>query len=157
MSLYAAGTKVSAQKSRNEIETTLERYGATQFGLAVEQQRAVVMFVADGRQVRFVIPMPDADDRVVTHTPTGLRRDRAQIQSALEAEARRRWRALALAIKAKMEVVASGIATFEEEFAAHVVLPDGSTVGEWLQPQIEAAYTSGAMPSSLLALPSGGA
>jgi hypothetical protein len=36
-----------------------------------------------------------------------------------------RWRALALAIKA----VESGIATFEEEFLAHIALPNGSTVG----------------------------
>jgi hypothetical protein len=66
-----------------------------------------------------------------------------------EVARRQRWRALALAIKAKLEAVESGIATFEEEFMAYIVLPDGQTVGEFLSPQIEAAYSSGRMPPLL--------
>ena len=42
--------------------------------------------------------------------------------------------------KAKLEAVESGIATFEEEFMAHIVMPNGKTVGEMALPLIESAY-----------------
>jgi hypothetical protein len=54
-----------------------------------------------------------------------------------------------MAIKAKLEVVESGIVSFEDEFAVHMVLPDGSTVGQWLAPQIDEAYRTGRMPELL--------
>jgi hypothetical protein len=47
------------------------------------------------------------------------------------------WRALVLAIKAKLEAVEAGITTFETEFLAHIVLPDGRTVGEHAIPKLE--------------------
>jgi hypothetical protein len=61
-----------------------------------------------------------------------------------------RWRALALVIKAKLEAVAAGITTVEQEFLAHIVLPDGhTTVGTWMAPQLAAAYDAGTMPALL--------
>jgi|AACY02.16.fsa_nt_gi hypothetical protein len=80
---YAEGTRVSVEKSRQEIERTLKRYGADQF------------------------------------------------------------------IKAKLEAVEAGIVTFEEEFLPQTVLPDGSRVNEWAQPQMEQAYLEGKMPPLL--------
>ena len=53
-------------------------------------------------------------------------------------------------IKAKLEAVESGISVFEEEFLAHLVMPDGKTVGQSILPQVEAAYQTGKMPSLLL-------
>ncbi len=38
---------------------------------------------------------------------------------------------------------------FESEFLAQLVLPNGSTVGEWARPQVAAAYASGEMPALL--------
>ena len=55
----------------------------------------------------------------------------------------------ALAIKAKLEAVEAGISSFEEEFLAHVVLPDGSTFGAWAKPQLAAVYAGGSMPALL--------
>jgi hypothetical protein len=52
---------------------------------------------------------------------------------------------LALVIKAKLEAVASGITTFEDEFMAHIMMPDGLTVGKHIKPTIAAAYASGKM------------
>lgn len=65
------------------------------------------------------------------------------------AELRRRWRAPALVIKAKLEAVESGIRTFDEEFVADTVLPDGRTVAQWLLPQVDAAAVSGFMSALL--------
>lgn len=153
MSRYAADTSVSAEKSRAEIEATLRRYGADSFGYGWEVDRAVVQFRMLDRQVRFVLDMPDRNDRAFTHTPERkTARTPAQAEAAWEQATRQRWRALNLVIKAKLEAVESGISEFEEEFLAHVVLPDGSTVGQWMRPQIETVYATGRMPSMLPAL-----
>ena len=147
MTAYAAGTTVSPEKSQLEIQSTLRRYGADTFAVGSNPTRAVVGFTCEGRQVRFELAIPGPDEFPVDSR--GYARTATQKQTAAEAETRRRWRALALAIKAKLEVVATGIATFEDEFAANIVLPDGRTVGEWLGPQIEQAYASGTMPELL--------
>ncbi len=56
---------------------------------------------------------------------------------------------LALVIKAKLEAVETGITMFDEEFLAHIVLPNGNTVGQFMLPQVESTYNSGAMPPLL--------
>lgn len=151
---YAADTSVPVERSRAEIEGTLKRYGATHFGYMTDPKRAVVMFQANGRSVRFSLPLPDRASRNFTHRAdkrSGLFKQRTvtEADKAYEQACRTRWRALALVIKAKLEAVASGITTFENEFLAHVVLPNGGTVGEWIAPQLEASYKSGGMPSML--------
>ncbi len=62
---------------------------------------------------------------------------------------RQRWRALALVIKAKLEAVASGIVTFDEEFYAHMILPDGRTVYQATVAAVEQAHASGTVPDML--------
>ena len=127
MSPYAEKTKVPVSRSRDEIEHILSRYGADAFGYGWDAGCAVVSFRAQGRYIRFAMEVPLS----------------AQ-------EERQRWRALVLVIKAKLEAVESGITTFENEFLAHVVLPDNQTVGEWLGPQLESAYEDGGMPKLLM-------
>lgn len=154
MTRYAQGTTVPPERSRAEIEKTLSRYGADAFGYLVDTDRAVIEFRADGRRVRFVVNRPDADDQDFLLDKRGYLLTTTQTLARVEAEERRRWRALALAIKAKLEVVASGIASFEEEFLPHIVLPNGETVGQWIVPQVAAAYESKQMPTGItLALP----
>jgi hypothetical protein len=147
-SRYAENTEVPSDRSRNEIEATLRRYGATAFGYAWEPGTAAIMFEISSRRVRFRLPMPDPNARQFTHTEArGLRRSEAARDAAYEQAVRQSWRALALVIKAKLEAVAAGITSIEEEFMASTVLPSGSTVGEWALPQIEAAYRSNTMPA----------
>lgn len=156
MSRYARDTQVSSAQSRMEIEHTLERYGADQFFYGHDRDRAMVGFRMRDRQVKFLLPMPERDAREFTHTPAKgqLRSPEAQHQE-WEKACRQRWRALALVIKAKLEAVESGITEFDDEFMAHIVLPDGQTFGQWAKPQIESAYASGDMPP-LLPAPNGG-
>lgn len=155
MSKYAAKTSVSAEQSRMEIERTLSRYGATAFGYGWDQDRALVQFQAHERQIRFVITMPDRNDREFTHyqrgtvSPTWYERTPDAALKEWEQACRQRWRALALVVKAKLEAVDAGISEFEEEFLAHIVLPDGTTAGAWLRPQIADAYDTGQMPPML--------
>lgn len=152
MTTFAAKTTVSSEKSRAEIEQVLARYGASHFMYGSSPQRAVVAFQANGRRIKFDLPMPDPQAREFTHAKharrySETRRTDAQRVAAWEQACRQRWRALLLVIKAKLEAVQTGITTFEEEFLAHIVLPNGQTVGAEFIPQIGVAYETGRMPA----------
>lgn len=152
MAKYASKTTVSSEKSKNEIERILTRYGATEFLYGTKPQMAVVAFKMLGRQIRFTMPLPDRRDTEFTEYMRGmtayLRTDDAA-DKLYEQSIRQRWRALALVIKAKLEAVESGITEFEDEFLAHIVLPSGQTMGQLAKPQIEHAYLTGDMPALL--------
>ena len=100
----------------------------------------MVAFTMQNRNIRFVLPLPDPTDKEFTHTPSrGTRRSETDAHKAWEQACRQRWRALALAIKAKLEAVETGITTFEQEFLAHIVMPDGHTVSDHVIPHIAEA------------------
>jgi len=149
---YAKRTTVSSDRTRNEIEQTLRRYKASGFAYGWQGSSAVIMFEAHGRRIRFNLPLPDPQARVFTHGARGPRSTDVAHKD-WEQACRSRWRALALAIKAKLEAVEIGITTFEDEFLAHIVLPNGSRFGDWAQPQIARAYETGSMPPLLLGGP----
>jgi hypothetical protein len=149
MGKYASATTISADLSRNEIESTLKRYGATAFAYGTMLEFARIEFVANERRIRFQLSLPQESDRAVRLTPTGQRRTPAQVQTVLAQETRQKWRALLLIVKAKLEAVEAEIVTFEDEFLAHTVLPNGGTVGEQIQPAITDAYVSGRVGSLL--------
>lgn len=148
------------ERSRAEIENVLARYGAQQFMYGWNPEGAVIAFVVrtesgQQRQVRFHLPLPSRDERRFTHHSRG-RRTADAAEREWEQACRQRWRALLLVVKAKLEAVASGIASFEDEFLSYIMLPDGGTVGAWVGPQLEAAYDPdrGVMPAALrLSLP----
>lgn len=148
MGRYAESTSVSSSASQQEIERTVSRYGARSFMYGRDDDRglAVVAFLVNERQVRFLLPMPDPKSREFTYTPErGIRRSDAQAEAMYEQAIKQRWRALALVIKAKLEAVETGIVSFEEEFGMHMVLPSGRTVAEEVLPAIETAYATGQM------------
>lgn len=150
---YAASTDVTADRSRAEIEKVLSRYGARSFMYGWDEGRAILGFVANDRQVRFELPMPDRASREFTHTPSrGNRRTETEAEKAYDQAVRQRWRALALVVKAKLEAVQAGIVSFDEEFLAHFVLPGGGTVAEYVIPRVDEAYVTGHM-GELLPVP----
>jgi len=157
---YAEKTTVPVENSRAEIERTLARYGAQSFAYGWDQARAVIEFAHQDRRVRFVLPLPDRGDPEFTEytrgttCPTRHRRTAEAAQKEWEQACRQRWRALALAIKAKLEVVEAGISTFEAEFLAQMVLPDNTTFGAWAEPELARVYETATMPT-MLALGSG--
>jgi hypothetical protein len=125
---YARRTRVPVNQSRNEIEKTLVRYGASGFIYGYDKESAIVGFRMSERHVKFMLPMKKGMN---------------------EQQERQRWRALLLVIKAKLEAVSAGITVFDDEFMAHIVTPDGTTLGEQLRPQIESMYKTGKMPPLL--------
>ena len=154
MAAFAEGTTVTPERSQMEIAALIRKYGASSFATGWDGPRAVVTFVAHERTIRFDLVLPD-NWRDYTATPGGRVRKQPDAERAMEAEIRRRWRALALAIKAKLEVIDTGISTFEQEFLPYTVMPDGRTVAESIMPAVDRAIESGAMPSRLLAIESG--
>lgn len=112
---FASGTVVTVEKSQMQIQSLVRAHGATMFSAGwLAKGQAAVEFSIKGRRVRFTITAPTGNDR--------------------DGEERRRWRCLLLAIRAKLEIVASGISEFDEEFLAHVVTDTGETV--WTRAQL---------------------
>lgn len=144
---YAENTQVSSDRSRAEIEKTLTRYGATAFGYGWEGRSSVIMFRMNNRQIKFVIGLPEREQFRLTET--GRQRAENAMREKFEQAVRQKWRAFALVVKAKLEAVESGISEFEEEFLAHIVLPNGRTAGDFMLPQIAEIYSKGTMPKML--------
>jgi hypothetical protein len=133
---FAEGTTVPVAKTRAEIEALVAKHGASKFASGwTDDNRAAISFALKGRLVRFVLALPTEAEA------NKQRRRRYYYLSAdqrarwIDGETRRRWRCLLLALKAKLEVVESGIATFDEEFLAHIVTADNLTVYEAIKLQ----------------------
>lgn len=156
---YAENTSVPVEKSRGEIERLLSRHKCSKFttGVDHEAHRAIVQFQAHNRIVKFEIALPNPTDPKYRRMKNSYtQRTAAGIAKLVEQEERTRWRALLLVIKAKLEAVESNIATFEDEFLAHVLLPNQQTVAEYIGPTVAQIYETGRMPPERQ-LTSGGA
>ena len=125
---FAEDTKVPISQSIEEIRRTATRYGGDQFLHAAMDDRLIVGFSMEGRQVRFQVA-----------------------QEPGEAQNNRRLaRALLLVLKAKLEAVASGVSIFDDEFLANIVMPDGKLVAQYTRPRLAAAYANKGEPVALL-------
>lgn len=144
MGRYAENTAVSVERSKAELERILTRYGAEAFAYGWQERKATVGFRMCGKYVSFELVLPDPGSREFTHTRnTDKERTIAGAAKAWEQACRSRWRALCLIVRAKLEAVESGIVSFEEEFLAQLMLPNGKTAGQVLIPQIETSYEDG--------------
>jgi hypothetical protein len=147
---YAQHTDIAADRTRAEIEKLLTRHGATSFAYGWQEGMGSIVFELAGRRIRFLLPLPDRADREYTQrTP----RSAADAERTWEQAVRSRWRALLLVIKAKLEAAESGIVSIESEFLSQTMLPDGRTVGEWVEAQIPEVYRRGQMPALLPGMP----
>lgn len=155
MTRFAEDTSVPVDRSRSEIERLIGRYGATATAFMNSPGRSLIIFEAKKRRVVFELPLPHLSDKQFDYDGRQHRRTAAERLKAWEQACRQRWRALALVIKAKLEAVESGITSFEDEFLAHIMMPDGQTVGAHVKPGIEAWYSSKSM-QPLLPAPSRG-
>ena len=132
---FAEGTRVDPAKSRLEIEKLVRKHGATGFMSAYDKNRYVIVFAMNDRQLKFELPAPTSKEyRTV---------------EKWQAEERRRWRSLLLILKAKLEIVASGDASLDQEFLAYTMLPGGDTFGAKVLPEIQRIIDGGDMPPLL--------
>jgi hypothetical protein len=141
MTRYAENTSVPVDRSRNEIEKQLQRFGADGFAYGWDGGQEVVSFTYDGKQVRLSIPLP--------------KRESYRSEDAWAKERRRRFRVLVLAVKALLVAVEDGLVGFEEAFLSWFVTPSGSTVGDMVIPQLNEAARTGILPPLMLPAPRG--
>lgn len=139
---FAADTRVPVERSRAEIDRLLSRAGASEVAFHWRAgEGAVVAFDLSGRLIRVALPM--APRAQFERTATGRERSPRAVEDRYRQEERRRWRALALFLRAKLEAVESGISTLDQEFLAYLVVGGGDTVGDRLIPQLEQALRDG--------------
>lgn len=89
----------------------------------------MIAFDMRDRRLKFTLPLPMIGTKGWPKNTTDTK---------IKAERRRRWRALLLVLKAKLEAVASDIVAFDVEFLPFIVMPNqhGTTVGEEVAPQL---------------------
>lgn len=139
---YAEKTTVSVFKSQEEIRKILTKHGAQGFAFGETLESAMIQFKIKNRIIKFVVSLP------VKHV-TKNKKGYLMGDKDVEQTKRSRFRVLALAIKAKLECVEIGVTTLEQEFLAHILLPNGNTVGEVALPEISSAYETGHTPKLL--------
>lgn len=144
---YAAATSVTVEKSQSEVQLILRKYGAKRFGTMEDENAAYLMFEYDQLMIQITVPLPKRSE--FEKTETGRVRKSNQITDAYEQAIKQRWRALVLAVKAKLEAVEIGISTLEKEFMAFVMMPDGRQLGDHLIPNLKQIAADGKMPKML--------
>ncbi len=68
MPKYATNTNVSSELSRLEIEKILLKYGAENFAYATANGQALIVFRMNGKQVKFILPLPQREEFKLTET-----------------------------------------------------------------------------------------
>lgn len=135
MATYAKGTRVPVERSKQEAEHVLQRFGAKRTMTYQDDTVWVMAFEAGTRRFKLAFPRPER--------PWGT-------SNAAYAQAEReRWRAIILYLRATLAAVEAGFITLEDAFLAHTLLPSGETVGEWIDEQLEEVQRSRQMPPML--------
>jgi hypothetical protein len=142
---FAQDTDVPIDRTRLELEALLRAYKARAVAVFTSSDENAVAFEMQERRILFKVRLPDPAGPEFTHSKPGKFHPAKKLSDGAaynrwDQACRRKWRALLIAIKAKLVAVDEGIETFEEAFLAHVVLPDGQTVGELTRPRIATAY-----------------
>jgi hypothetical protein len=144
---YAQNTTVSVEKSQSEVTGILRKYGANRFGTMEDETSAYLMFDFKGLSVQMVVPLPPLSEFM--RTDNGRTRSASVAEEARAQAIRQRWRALVLAVKAKLEAVSIGISTVEKEFMAFVMMPDGRQLADHVLPVLGEMVKTGKMPLML--------
>lgn len=138
-STYAQDTKVPVERSQGEIRNMLIKRAATDFTVSEKTDSFIIGFRSEKRSIVMKVPLPQRPSEKATQ---------ASIKT-YEQLCRARWRALVLCLKAKFVSIDAKVTTFEDEFMAHIFLPNGKTVGDEMREHIEYAYSQGKMPQLL--------
>jgi hypothetical protein len=149
---YASNTKVSVEKSRQEINRLLKQWGASGFRWTddMEHDQVMLEFVwrpqEDGAmfQARFTLKLPDSDDlrAEATHKRTGQFLE-DKYYRLLEDQGRQEHRALALLLKAIFVGVEEGIISPEQVFLPFLVDKHGNTVSDYALGHLDLLHKDG--------------
>ena len=136
MAKYAKNTTVPASKSKVQVQELLVNYGIDEFFFGTSPRGDGIGFKYEGRVYKHNVPMPDHDDYAT--------------DKQYEQAVRQRWRIFYMSLKMKLEEIQSGGMTFEDQFLAMMVLPDGTTVSDFMRlPENVAMLQKSKMPRLL--------
>lgn len=131
-------TSVAVSKSQEDIRRLLQRHGASQFtfgeGTVDGRVLVAVEFMIERMRVRVRVPLkPQAESVLASKARRARSKTLGEIRAeANEQEARRIWRVIHWALKARLEAVEEEVETLEQAFLPHIVLDSGATVYESL-------------------------
>ena len=133
---YAKATSVPVSRSRSQIQDELEKFGIDEFFFGTSPRGQGIGFTYQGRVYKMNVPLPTRDSNTT---------DRQYEQSL-----RQRWRILRMTLKMKLEEINTGVMSFEDEFLAQMVLPNGTTVSDFMKlPENVARLEKTQMPKLL--------
>ena len=66
---YAEKTSISVARTKADIEELIQKAGAGQFVSGFKEDMAVIGFSLSDRQIRFVLPLPNKQDKIFWYTP----------------------------------------------------------------------------------------
>jgi hypothetical protein len=149
---YASNTKVSVEKSRQEINTLLKQWGASGFRWTddMENDQVTLEFVwrpdedAPVFQARFTLALPSSEElaKEARHKRTGQFLE-DKYYRLLDGHGRQEHRALALFLKAVFVGVEEGIISPEQVFLPFLVDKHGRTVSDYALGNLELLHTEG--------------
>lgn len=121
---YAEGTKVSVEKSRAELTTILTKHGIERQAWMTGPEGDQLGFVYRGRSYRLQVNKPTYAEATshLSYTTSGM--------NYVEKEWMRRWRALVLLLKAKIEFAEGDDDAFVREFMPFLLTAGGRTLEE---------------------------
>lgn len=137
---FAKNTKVPVERTLGEIQKVLYKAGAKGFAFGTGGSQAYIAFTMGRSAVKMKVKM---------HQPPSENATQASIKTYEQLQ-RSRYRALLLAIKAKVESVEAGIETYEQAFLPHLLLQNGKLVGELVIEKID--MLNNTEPSLLLGI-----
>lgn len=148
---YAHGTTVPVSRSRAELDELLKKHSASQRVFADDDEKGleIVVFALAGRQYRLEVPLPKREaflifTKQINGAPRRYQRTPEDVAKVHEQACRERWRAIVLLVKAKLETIAIGLSTVEQEFFANLQTYEGKSLYEVLRHRISANYETGA-------------
>jgi len=118
------------RERKAEIEMTLGKLGASDFEFGYSRESAFVSFTFRGQAVRFSMPLPARKSRA---------RDQERARDHWMADCAVNWELLQDLLVKKLTMVKVELTSFEEEFMARLVMPDGRTFAEHAWPLIKPA------------------
>ena len=126
---YAWLTTVPVEQSRAEMMTLLAKHEVRKLATTHDSDTGDgIQFVLGDRQYRFFIPKPRAQEVERMGYDSLYWKGGQTWTLAIDAEWRRRWRAMLMLWKVKLDAIAAGDATLDAEFLAYAVMADGRTL-----------------------------
>lgn len=121
---YADGTKVSVATSRAELSTILTKHGIERQAWSTGPEGDQLGFIYQGKSYRLNVEKPTYEEAVehLSYPTSGV--------DYVEREWMRRWRALVLLLKAKIEFSSGDDDAFVREFMPFMLTSGGVTLEE---------------------------